>query len=140
MQFDTEVGPGTNLLVETQLAIRNSGHTPGDIVFIGSEASGYCCTWERFQVLADREYDSGPGAMQVANDLVIVFSDGMKMWRNAYDGSEWWECEKPFRTPEADLKILDLFAPVRRSSGCPLHQCQPEGIHGGNCLEYGIPG
>jgi hypothetical protein len=99
----------TNLLKETKEAIASSGHTPTDIVFIGSEASGHCCTWEQFRHLADREYSDGYGAAEVATDLIIVFSDGQKMWRGEYDGSEWWEFSTPFKQPDKSLPISNLF-------------------------------
>lgn len=98
-----------NLLKETEESIASSGHTPADIVFIGSEESGHCCTWEQFRALANRNYDSGYGSPEVATDLIIVFSDGQKLWRGEYDGSEWWEFSTPFKMPEKSLPISNLF-------------------------------
>ena len=80
----------TNLLMETMDAIKESGHEVTDITFIGSETGEHACTWAEFQTLADKEYDSGYGAQEVASDLVIRFSDTKHMWRNEYDGSEDW--------------------------------------------------
>lgn len=99
-----------NLLHETLKDIKDSGHTPEDIIFIGSEESGHTCTWEEFQVLANHDYDAGFGASEVATDLKIVFSDGTTMYRSEYDGSEWWEYSKPFVTPENKKPIKNLFA------------------------------
>jgi len=99
----------TNLLQETIDDINLSGHTPNDIVFIGSQDSGHSCTWEEFQVLADKEYDSGFGAQKVANDLIIAFNDGSTMWRDEYDGSEKWEYSLPFKTPDIQLPITRLI-------------------------------
>ena len=99
----------TNLLEETKEAISASGHTPADIVFIGSEKSGHQCTWEQFCALADVEYDSGYGGTEVATDLIVVFSDGQKMWRGEYDGSEWWEHSTPFKRPDKALPITSLI-------------------------------
>lgn len=42
-----------NLLAETREAIADSGHTPEDIVFIGSLDSGHRCTWDEFIKLTD---------------------------------------------------------------------------------------
>ena len=98
----------TNLLQETIRAIENSGHTVQDIVFIGSVDSGYSCTWAEFVLLADIEYDSGYGAQEVAYDLVIVFRDGSTMWRNEYDGSEWWEYSIPLKIPKEQKQISKL--------------------------------
>lgn len=98
-----------NLLQETKTDIADSGHEPQDIIFIGSESSGRSCTWDEFQILANHEYDSGFGAQEVAADLVIVFADGQKMWRNEYDGSECWAFSKPFVMPENLHPITNLF-------------------------------
>lgn len=98
-----------NLLAETKESIKYTGHTSDDIIFIGSEKSGYSCTWDEFCVLADKEYDNGYGSSEVATDLIIVFSDGQKMWRGEYDGAEWWECSSPFVKPKALKPIKSLF-------------------------------
>ncbi|MET3997523.1 hypothetical protein BjapCC829_28645 [Bradyrhizobium barranii] len=98
-----------NLLTETVAAIQESGHSTDDIVFIGSEETGHSCTWEQFQILADKEYDAGFGSQKVAEDLIIVFSDGAKMWRGEYDGSEGWDFSAPFKAPAAIQPIRNLF-------------------------------
>lgn len=94
-----------NFLKETVEGIKKSGHKTSDIVFIGSEKSGHQCTWKEFTKLADIEYDGGA---EIAGDLIIVFSDGGKMWRGEYDGSEWWEYSPPFKQPEVKLPIRTL--------------------------------
>lgn len=96
-----------NLLKETEEGIKDSGHTPADIVFIGSEESGHQCSWEEFCLLADVEYD-GFGGQEVAGDLVVVFSDGQKMWRGEGGGSEWWEFSTAFVKPAISLPISQL--------------------------------
>ena len=68
-----------NLLAETLVAIKSSGHTQKDIIFIGSEETGHQCTFKEFKVLADEEYDPSFGSAEVCTDLIIVFSDGSKM-------------------------------------------------------------
>lgn len=98
-----------NLLKETIEAITESGHTPDDIVFIGSEQSGHECTWEQFQRLADVEYNAGYGAQKVASDLIIVFRDGQRMDRHEYDGSECWSVMAPFKRPAQSLPITRLL-------------------------------
>lgn len=85
----------TNLLHETIEDIAHSGHTVPDVVFIGSDNAEYSCTWAEFEQLANQEYDSGFGAAEVAGDLIIRFSDGKKMWRHEYDGSECWYYDAP---------------------------------------------
>lgn len=87
-----------NLLKETKEMMRYHGQAPEDIVHIGTilpevdkTFSHYACTWEEFMVLADNEYDDGYGAPYVAQDLVILFSNGDWASRAEYDGSEWWQ-------------------------------------------------
>lgn len=99
----------TNLLKETIEDIKQSGHEPSDIVFIGSKETGHGCTWEEFEKLADKDYDSGFGAQEVASDLIIAFGDGATMWRHEYDGSECWEYSEPFVMPESQKPIKSLF-------------------------------
>ena len=79
-----------------------------DIVFIGSEKSGHKCSWARFRKLADFDYDSGYGSQKIATDLIIVFSDGAKMWRHEYDGAENWAFSIPFQMPEEFHVITTL--------------------------------
>jgi len=103
-----------NLLVETKKAIKGSGHSIKDIIFIGSQKTGYECTWEQFKTLADKNYDCGFGGDVVSSDLIVVFSDGQKMWRGEYDGSEWWEYSTPFIKPKIRKRITDLFVGYRK--------------------------
>lgn len=112
----------TNLLKETMDTIASSGHKETDIIFIGSEKTGHQCTWAQFCHLADIEYDSGYGAAQVAQDLVIVFSDGQKLWRGEYDGSEWWEHSTPFVRPATVLPIFSLVATIDRVGWVNLYE------------------
>ena len=99
----------TNLLEETKEAIENFGQEIDNIIFIGSQESGHECSWEQFEVLANQEYDSSYGGQEVAEDLIIVFEDGTIMSWGEYDGSEWWECLKPFTIPEEFHQIRSLF-------------------------------
>jgi hypothetical protein len=99
-----------NLLQETIEDIIRSGHKIEDIVFIGSESSGHSCTWREYGILANNDYDDGFCAQKVASDLIIVFSDGAKMWRYEYDGSERWEYSSPFKMPDGAKQIRKLFA------------------------------
>lgn len=116
-----------NLLKETIEYIEESGHTPEQIIFIGSEQSGYRCTWEEFKALADIEYDNGFGAPEVAADLIIVFSDGAMMRRDEYDGAENWDYSTPFTMPE-------IFKPINRLvvREDQIGWCSLEEIHTGD--------
>ena len=98
-----------NLLTETLEAIKRSGHKVADITFIGSEETGHRCTWPEFERMADREYGSGLGDAMVATDLIVVFSDGQKLWRGEDDGSEWWEYSTPFSAPTESHPIKRLI-------------------------------
>lgn len=110
-----------NLLKETIEAIGCAGKTPEQIIFIGSEESGHECTWEEFLVLADFDYNSGYGAQKVASDLIIVFSDGQKMWRDEYDGSESWAYSAPFVKEKGDKKPISRLHVTKAQIGwCTL--------------------
>lgn len=103
-----------NLLKETIEDIKNSGHAPEDIVFIGSSDSGHCCSWDEFTRLANVDYDDGYGAQEVASDLIIVFGDGSSMWRQEYDGSESWAFSRPFSRPEKTKPINRLVVRIEQ--------------------------
>ena len=97
-----------NLLKETLDDIKESGHVINDIIYIGAEESGFCCEWDEYEIIADIEYDDGFGSQEIASDLIIVFSDGSKMWRHEYDGSEHWAYSKPFKMPSDKKKITTV--------------------------------
>ena len=97
-----------NLLSETIDAIKDSGHTPEDIYFIGSRESGHSCTWEEYKKLADIEYDKGYGSQKVARDLIIVFKDGSSMCREESHAAEWWSFARPFQLPTEQKTISRL--------------------------------
>jgi hypothetical protein len=102
----------TNLLDETELAIWDSGHTPGDIVFIGSVETAHACTWEQFRRLANFEYETH-GVAQIPTDLRIVFRDGSDLHREDVDGLEWWEFCQPFICPKETKPIVTLHLDER---------------------------
>lgn len=101
----------SNILNETTNAIKDSGHTVDDIKYIGS-LDGYSCTWDEFKILAvkdDEHYYHGYGGQSLAEDILIVFNDMTYMKRGEYDGSEWWEYNKPIELP-TDLKPITYIA------------------------------
>lgn len=53
-----------NLLEETTLEIKLSGHKPEDIVFIGSEVSDHSCSWEEFTSYNQTQRHGGLTAKQ----------------------------------------------------------------------------
>ena len=99
-----------NLLKETRMRIKQSGHKISDIVHIGNQE--YKCSWEQFKKMADQDYDSGFGGSEVALDLKIVFSDGLMMRREQWDGSEWWAYDT--------LDLSKDFKPVKTIWGYNL--------------------
>lgn len=121
-----------NFLEETREAIESSGHSPKDIIFIGSEQTNHQCSWEEFKQLADQEYDNDFGGSEVAEDLIFVFSDGTKLWRGEYDGSEWWEYSAPFESPE-DKPRKEIKQLINHGGGWTTIEKMPE--HKGKDLE-----
>jgi len=115
-----------NFLDETIDAILHSGHTLTDLMFIGSEAvgdsPGYSCTWDEFRALANFDYDNGYGGQAIATDLIIMFTDGQKLWRNEYDGNEWWEFSHPFSPPNAPNPIQRVKGDMSWTSLHRLHE------------------
>ena len=78
-----------NLLEETIEWLKQYSKIPSqDILWIGS--SDFWFTWQDFEEIARyADYDSGFGAQEVAQDLVIVGDDWFTD-RDEYDGSECW--------------------------------------------------
>ncbi len=98
-----------NLKDETIQMLEHLHQTPDDIIFIGNEYTGERCTWEQFCELADQDYDCSFGRAEVRRDLVIVFKDKYKLYREEYDGSEWWDIQQPFRMPQETAPLSDIF-------------------------------
>lgn len=97
----------TNLLAETLEIMARSEHTPEDVVYVGSVYDNpHGCSWSEFEQLADVEYDAGYGGAEVAEDLMVIFSDGSWLERGEYDGSEWWEFKRSPRIPDAPAPIV----------------------------------
>ena len=77
----------SNLLQETTEILVGNNKTWDDVLWIGG--SKFAISIEDFKKLANREYDNGFGAAEVATDLKIV---GKDWWleRVEYDGAEEW--------------------------------------------------
>lgn len=110
-----------NLLQETIEFISKSDRKPSEIVFIGSKYSGYSCTWEEFETLANRDYDNASGGQEVACDLIILFNEGALMWRARYCGEERWEYTAPLKVPTKTKPIKSLFAKRWEDSLYEIH-------------------
>jgi len=86
---------GTNLLKETLDALKNSGKSPDDVLWVGipnrTRRPPISFSWNEFAAIAESfNYDAGFGGVEVEGGLRIV---GCDWWleRSEYDGSEWWE-------------------------------------------------
>lgn len=112
-----------NLLNETIDYINDCHKSVDDIIFIGSENSGHSCTWDEFRFLANFDYHEGFGSQQIATDLIIAFSDGSRMFREEYDGSEQWAYMAPFNMPENRFPIHSLKSKAF-DWYCTLEECQ----------------
>ena len=108
-----------NLLTETLEYIKCIDCVVEDILFIGSEDSGYSCSWSEFVMIADDDYDEDYGMQKVASDLIIVFSNGCKMYRFEYDGYENWASFIPFVMPNKIKPIKNIFCKIGGVWGVP---------------------
>lgn len=92
----------TNLLYETIEKLVEHGKALSDVVWFGCKE--FEITSEQFIELANRDYESGYGAPEVAVDLLVV---GVDFWleRHEYDGSEWWEYKE---IPERPKEIRNI--------------------------------
>ena len=117
-----------NLLKDTKEFIEMLGYTPEDIIFIGSEQSGHSCSWDEYLLIANIDYKSGFGSQKIAHDLIIVFSDKSKLWRNDYDGSEWWEYSDTFKMPKKLKKLVAVTNDDMRQSLEEIHAENPRDL------------
>lgn len=80
-----------NFLEETKDCMEKAHESPEDVEFVGSrDRKIKIGGWDEFKALADFTYNDGFGSESVADDLIIAFKDGSVMFRETYDGSEWW--------------------------------------------------
>ena len=97
----------TNLLEETEYALKQYNKKPSDIDWIGSKDGKYAIDWKQFENLAASiDYNSDFGAQEIACDLVVVFKDGDWLSRYEYDGSEAWELQS---LPKKVLKPEPIY-------------------------------
>lgn len=100
----------SNLLKETTNKLVECDKTWDDVLWIGG--SEFTISIEAFKKLANREYNRGYGAQEVATDLKIV---GKDWWleRGEYDGSEWWDYKeyptKPLEQKSVNRVIMSSF-------------------------------
>ena len=97
-----------NFLSETDEELAEINKTWNDIVFIGSSDCAYSCSVEQFRKLADFDYHSGYGSAEIPESLVILFNDNTWLSRGEYDGSEWWNYNKPPQIPIPGQEIKTI--------------------------------
>lgn len=81
----------TNLLAETIHKIISANQTTDTVLCVRSRDGEYVLSWEEFAKLADVDYNSGYGSAEIPSDIIVEFTDNTYLYRNEYDGSEWWE-------------------------------------------------
>ena len=91
-----------NFREETLKAIKESGHTEEDVMFVGSCDGKYRMNMGEFLKKSDFIYDDGYGYPQIVQDLIVYFKDKSYMTRGEYDGSEWWQYNKSLDYSETD--------------------------------------
>lgn len=95
-----------NLWEETNDALEQNGYTWNDIVYIGSYE--LAIPIDNFVEIAKKtDYDSGYGAAEIAEDLMIIMNDDCWYDRGEYDGSEWWEYHSPVQVPAVPIVHID---------------------------------
>jgi len=77
-----------NLLDETNSKLAQHGKSLKDVLCVSGDC--FRITKDDFIKLADTYYDNGFGGQQIASDLKLFGTDFL-MYRNEYDGAEWWE-------------------------------------------------
>jgi hypothetical protein len=105
-----------NLWEETIKELKDNGKNFDDVVAICGRK--FQISKEDFIRHSNTIYDSGYGASEVAEDLLIVGND---FWleRHEYDGSEWWEFkQKP--------KYKDL--PFKQITSLTVRQAHLSGV------------
>lgn len=100
-----------NLWEETNEVLDEHGYSWDDVEWIG--CYDFEIPKEDCSKLFDKEYDSGWGCAEVAEDLLVVGKD-FYMTRGEYDGSEWWEFHK---MPARPNKVKKVRGVINRSSG-----------------------
>lgn len=92
-----------NFKKETINAIIESRHKLEDVMFIGSYSGKKRMLIDKFLEASDFNYDNGYGASKIYTDLIVYFTDETYMTRGEYDGSEWWEYNKPLKFSKCDM-------------------------------------
>ena len=95
-----------NLLEETIEVLREVGHTPNEVLWVGN--TEVKTTWDNFAKLANENYHDGYGDIEVPLDLLIV-GDGWWLERYEYDGMEGWSYKSQPIEPEKKVTLKRIF-------------------------------
>jgi len=93
----------TNLFEETVYAMTAHDKKWDDIAWVGGDEF-YIDPCLFMEVAKETNYDSGWGAQEVADDLIVCFNDGSWLSRAEYDGSEWWRYNDCPRKPQKEFE------------------------------------
>lgn len=81
---------------DTEKAIKNSGHAPSDIEFIGDYTRHVeLGSWDTFRKAVTHYEESDDGSQdsgyKACRDLIIAFQDGSLLFREGYATTEQWD-------------------------------------------------
>ncbi len=79
-----------NFYEETVQSIKHAGKTLSDILYVTIQDGKYYKPENFLKAIKEITYDNGSGGQVIHEDLQIVFKDGSYLYRDEYDGSEWW--------------------------------------------------
>ncbi len=123
-----------NLYKETIEVLTDNKKTFEDVVAIcGNE---FQITKDDFIKYSNTEYDSGYGASEVAEDLLII---GVDFWleRHEYDGSEWWEFKQMPKYKELPFKQITALTINQAHANGVDYSCGWETLSSLNPTEKG---
>ena len=101
-----------NLWKETIEELKDHEKTFDDVLAI--RGLDFQITKDDFKKYANTNYDSGFGAPEVAEDLLVIGAD---FWleRHGYDGSEWWEFKQIPKCEDFPFKHITALT-IRQAS------------------------
>jgi len=109
-----------NLYEETTEVLKEYHLTWKDVEWVG--CGEFYIPLEDVPTLFNVEYDSGYGAPEIAQDLLVV-GKGWWLEREEYDGSEWWNFHTCPSKPKNEKKIWNVLG-----SYCSLEEANTDGM------------
>lgn len=102
-----------NLLAETVKVLEEHGRSLDDIIRIlvyegcSFESVKATLSVDQFVKLAsETEYDDGYGTQEICN--MVAYGINFWLFRNEYDGSEWWEYVNRVPSKNTEIKSLKM--------------------------------